>query len=114
MYELFKDFLESKEGYDFDFDNGLVCRWLKGAVKISPKITTYYAEAGNIEALAVDIEENILPLLYDKDMAVTEVYNLLVNDSTVRNGTDFCKTRRENKSAYHFGSIIADCAGVYL
>lgn len=83
MYELFKDFLESKEGYDFDFDNGLVCRWLKGAVKISPKITTYYAEAGNIEALAVDIEENILPLLYDKDMAVTEVYNLLVNDSTV-------------------------------
>ena len=83
MYELFKDFIESEEGYDFDFDNGLVCRWLKGTVKISPKITAYYAEAGNIEALAVDIEENILPLLYDKDMAVTEVYNLLISDSTV-------------------------------
>ena len=83
MYELFKDFIEDEEGYDFDFDNGLVCRWLKGAVKISPKITVYYAKDGNIEALAVDIEENILPLLYDKDMAVTEVYNLLISDSTV-------------------------------
>lgn len=83
MYELFKDFIESDAGYDFDFDNGLVCRWLKGTVKVSPKITAYYAEKGNIEALAVDIEENILPLLYDKDMAVMEVYHLLISDSTV-------------------------------
>lgn len=25
MYELFKDFIESEEGYDFDFDNELIC-----------------------------------------------------------------------------------------
>ncbi len=83
MYELFKDFMESKEGETFDFDNGLVCRWLNGTAKISPKITAYYAVNGNIEAMAIDIEENILPLLYDKNMTVTEVYYLLMNDTTI-------------------------------
>lgn len=33
--------------------------------------------------MAIDIEENILPLLYDKDMAVTELYDLLMSDTTV-------------------------------
>lgn len=83
MYELFKDFIESDYGYDFEFDNGLVCRWLNGTAKISPKITAYYLSDGNIEAMAIDIEEHILPLLYDRDMAVKEIYNLLMNDSTV-------------------------------
>lgn len=83
MYDLFKDFIESDEGYDFEFDNGLVCRWLNGTAKISPRITAYYAANGNIEAMAIDIEEHILPMFYDKDMAVTSVYELLMNDSTV-------------------------------
>lgn len=83
MYELFKDFIESDVGLDFDFDNGLVCRWLAGTAKISPRITAYYAAVGNLEAMAIDIEEHILPLLYDKDMAVTGVYNLLINDTTI-------------------------------
>ncbi len=83
VYDLFKDFIESDEGYDFEFDNGLVCRWLNGTAKLSPRITSYYAKNGNIEALAIDIEENILPLLYDKDMAVKEIYELFMNDSTV-------------------------------
>lgn len=83
MYDLFKDFIESDEGEYFDFDNGLVCRWLNGTAKISPKITAYYAVNGNIEAMAIDIEQNILPLLYDKNMAASEIYNLLMNDTTV-------------------------------
>lgn len=83
MYELFKDFMESDEAKDFDFDNGLVCRWLNGTAKLSPKITAYYSTLGNLEAMAIDIEENILPLLYDKDMAVTELYDLLMSDTTV-------------------------------
>lgn len=83
MYELFKDFIESDYGYDFEFDNGLVCRWLNGTAKISPKITAYYLSDGNIEAMAIDIEEHILPLFYDKDMAIKEMYNLLMNDNTV-------------------------------
>lgn len=83
MYELFKDFMESDEAKDFDFDNGLVCRWLNGTAKLSPKITAYYSALGNLEAMAIDIEENILPLFYDKDMAVTELYDLLMSDTTV-------------------------------
>lgn len=83
MYELFKDFMESDECEDFVFDNGLVCRWLNGTAKISPKITAYYSACGNLEAMAIDIEENILPLLYDKEMAAAELYNLLMSDTTV-------------------------------
>lgn len=83
MYELFKDFMESDEAKDFDFDNGLVCRWLNGTAKLSPKITAYYSALGNLEAMAIDIEENILPLLYDKDMAATELYDLLMSDTTI-------------------------------
>ena len=83
MYELFKDFIESGEGLDFDFDNGLVCRWLNGTAKISSRITSYYSANGNVEAMAIDIAENILPLLYDKHMAVEETYHLLMNDTTV-------------------------------
>ena len=83
MYELFKDFIESGEGLDFDFDNGLVCRWLNGTAKISSRITSYYSENGNIEAMGIDIAENILPLLYDKYMAMEELYHLLMNDTTV-------------------------------
>ena len=40
MYELFKDFIENDEGADFDFDNGLVCRWLNGTARISARITS--------------------------------------------------------------------------
>ena len=82
MYELFKDFMESDEAKDFDFDNGLVCRWLNGTAKLSPKITAYYSALGNLEAMAIDIEENILPLFYDKDMAVTELYDLLLKQKS--------------------------------
>ena len=30
MYQLFVSFLSSDESLDFDFDNGLVCRWFNG------------------------------------------------------------------------------------
>ena len=42
MYQLFVSFLSSDESLDFDFDNGLVCRWFNGQAKISPRITRYY------------------------------------------------------------------------
>ena len=34
MYQLFVSFLDSEESQDFDFDNGLVCRWFNGQAKI--------------------------------------------------------------------------------
>lgn len=42
MYQLFVSFLSSDESLDFDFDNGLVCRWFNGQAKISPRITRYF------------------------------------------------------------------------
>ena len=32
---------------DFSMDNGLICRWITGQAKISPKITSYYAKPSN-------------------------------------------------------------------
>ena len=37
LYEVFEDFMDSPESKDFSFDNGLVCRWMTGQAKISPK-----------------------------------------------------------------------------
>ena len=44
MYQLFVSFLSSDESQDFDFDNGLVCRWFNGQAKINPRITKYYMD----------------------------------------------------------------------
>ena len=41
LYELFEDFMDDPANQDFSMDNGLVCRWLTGQAKISPKISAY-------------------------------------------------------------------------
>ena len=38
LYEIFEDFLDSPENKEFTLDNGLVCRWMTGQAKISPKL----------------------------------------------------------------------------
>ena len=83
MYQLFVSFLNSEESQDFDFDNGLVCRWFNGQAKISPRITGYYMDNHNRNQLAADMHRNVLPLMYDSAMAVQEVYNILVQDTTI-------------------------------
>ncbi len=35
LYSLFDDFVSSDEGRDFDFDNGLVCRWMNGQASVA-------------------------------------------------------------------------------
>ena len=69
MYQLFVSFLSSDESLDFDFDNGLVCRWFNGQAKISPRITRYYMDNHNRNRLAADMHRNVLPLMYDSTMA---------------------------------------------
>lgn len=81
MYELFESFMNDDDNVFFCFDNGLVCRWFKGLAKISPNITRYYLK--NRALLADDIERNILPKLYDSAMAIREIHDLLIQDSTV-------------------------------
>ena len=41
LYELFEDFMDDPANQDFSMDNGLVCRWMTGQAKISPKISAY-------------------------------------------------------------------------
>ena len=44
LYELFEDFMDDPVNQDFSMDNGLVCRWMTGQAKISPKISAYYSK----------------------------------------------------------------------
>ena len=39
LYMLFGSFMAAKENADFDFDNALVCRWMNGTARVSPRIT---------------------------------------------------------------------------
>lgn len=82
LYELFASFIEDAgRGKDaFYFDNGLVCRWMNGAAKISPRISAYYMQPQNIKKLVADLQANILPLLYDEAAALQALQNLLLQD----------------------------------
>lgn len=51
-------------------DNGLVCRWLTGQAKVSPKISAYYSKPSNQKKLAETIHQNLLPLMSDCNMAM--------------------------------------------
>lgn len=83
LYELFASFLNAETSLDFDFDNGLVCRWFHRVAKVSPRISRFYMEKYNQKSLADDIEQNVLPLMYDSAMAVQEIYIILVQDRTI-------------------------------
>ncbi|MCI6138927.1 MAG: NB-ARC domain-containing protein [Clostridiaceae bacterium] len=83
LYEVFEDFMNSPENKDFSFDNGLVCRWMTGQAKISPKISTYYAKPSKQEKLAETIHQNLLPLMTDCNKALQDVYTLFMQDATV-------------------------------
>ena len=83
LYELFEGFLEEESSQDFDFDNGLVCRWFNGQARISPRIFGYYLHTDNRNRLADDIETNILPLMCDSAMAIQEIYKILIQDGTI-------------------------------
>ena len=70
LYELFEDFMDDPANQDFSMDNGLVCRWMTGQAKISPKISTYYSKPSNQEKLAHTIHQNLLPLMSDCNIAI--------------------------------------------
>ena len=39
LYMLFDDYFQNGDTDNFVLDNGLVCRWIHGQAKVSPKIT---------------------------------------------------------------------------
>ena len=75
LYELFEDFMDDPANQDFSMDNGLVCRWMTGQAKISPKISAYYSKPSNQEKLAHTIHQNLLPLMFDCNMAIPQITN---------------------------------------
>ena len=79
LYELFNEFIE--ENMEFDFDEGQVCRWFKGHSRVSPRIINYYLS--NKKRLIDDIENNILPLMYDVDMALQKLIEMVVLDKSI-------------------------------
>ena len=83
LYELFEDFMNDPANEDFSMDNGLVCRWLTGQAKISPKISSYYSKSGNQKKLAETIHQNLLPLIPDCNMAMQDIYTLFMHDDTI-------------------------------
>ena len=105
LYELFAAFSEDSTNNDYVFDNGLVCRWFKGVAKISPQITRYYTDHRKRKCLSADIEEKILPIMYDSDMAVQEIYDLVVFDTTISDGT---KTKLTNGHPFSNSEEKAD------
>lgn len=83
LYELFDDFLAGPEGQDFSFDNGLVCRWLAGQARVSPKLINYYSITRNQERLSHTIHQTILPMMFDYNKALEDVYILFIQDSSI-------------------------------
>ena len=77
LYELFEDFMDDPANQDFSMDNGLVCRWLTGQAKISPKISAYYSKPSNQKKLAETIHQNLLPLMSDCNMAMQDISHYL-------------------------------------
>lgn len=86
LYEVFEDFMDNPENIDFSLDNGLVCRWMTGQAKISPKISSYYAKQKNQEIMTETLRQNLLPLLTDCNKALQDVYTLFMQDSTISEG----------------------------
>ena len=105
LYDLFASFTEDSTNNDYVFDNGLVCRWFKGVAKISPQITRYYTDHRKRKCLSADIEETILPIMYDSDMAVQEIYDLVVFDTSISDGT---KTKLTNGHPFSNSEEKAD------
>ena len=83
LYELFEDFMDDPANQDFSVDNGLVCRWMTGQAKISPKISAYYFKPSNQEKLVHTIHQNLLPLMADCNKALQDVYTLFMQDATI-------------------------------
>ena len=74
LYELFEDFMDDPANQDFSMDNGLVCRWLTGQAKISPKISAYYSKPSNQKKLAETIHQNLGSRLLQKAISNNRKY----------------------------------------
>ena len=103
LYELFEDFMNDSINEDFSMDNGLICRWMTGQAKISPKISSYYAKPSNQKKLAETIQRNLLPLMADCNMVIQDIYTLFMQDDTISD------TKKQEIASLYMG-MCADFA----
>lgn len=76
VYMIFASFSNDTE--DFTYDNGLVCKWIKGQAKVSPRIVNYYVDDSHKEAMYQDIEKELFPYLSDYANAANDIKKLLL------------------------------------
>lgn len=88
VYMIFASFSNDTE--DFLYDNGLVCKWIKGQAKVSPRIINYYVDNAHKKAMSQDIETELFPYLSDFANASMELKELLLSDTSI---SDFEKER---------------------
>lgn len=88
VYMIFASF--SNDTVDFMYDNGLVCKWIKGQAKVSPRIVNYYVNTSHKEAMYQDIEKELFPYLSDFANAANDIKTLLLSDTSI---SDFEKER---------------------
>lgn len=107
VYMIFASF--SNDTNDFMYDNGLVCKWIKGQAKVSPRIINYYVDDSHKKAMYQDIEKEFFPYLSDFANAASNIKKLLLSDTSI---SDFEKERLlsfyvdSSKKAY--ASFIAE------
>lgn len=80
IYMLFGSF--ANDNVDFAFDNGLVCKWIKGQSRISPKIISYYNIEKNRDKFCKDIESELLLYISDVSYAISAIRDLMLCDIT--------------------------------
>ena len=80
---LFADYITSHIEEDVDFDNGLVCRWLNGIARVSPRITSHYMDNKNKQSLVDNIQQQIIPMMYDSSIACQKIYDLILYDNDI-------------------------------
>ncbi|MFA9466727.1 MAG: hypothetical protein ACERKN_20905 [Velocimicrobium sp.] len=107
VYMIFASF--SNDTNDFMYDNGLVCKWIKGQAKVSPLIINYYVDDSHKEAMYQDIEKEFFPYLSDFANAAKELKELLLSDTSI---SDFEKERLlsfyAESSSDAYASFIAE------
>ena len=82
MYFLFASFIND-ENTDLIFDNGLVCHWIKGKMRISPKIVQYYIPQEHIDLMANDITNELFPFISDISKCAGVLEELLLLDTPI-------------------------------
>lgn len=106
VYLLFADFITSHIEEDVDFDNGLVCRWLNGIARVSPRITSHYMDNKNKQNLVDNIQQQIIPMMYDSGMACQKIYDLILYDN------DISEKQKQKLMKYYPCKDISDKANL--